>query len=79
MRFPTPVVAKPGTMPAHERLRTDNRENFQDRREPAIQLDKKPAVSVRQPDPTLNPMPQNNQLMSERCILSRKPTLRLER
>ena len=38
-RFPTPVAAKAGTMPAHEGLGSDGRENIQDRREPSIQLD----------------------------------------
>jgi nitrogen PTS system EIIA component len=29
-RLPTPVTAKAGTMPTHERFRADNRENVQD-------------------------------------------------
>src|SRR5664279_2936533 len=49
-RLPTPVTAKAGPMPTHERLRLDDREDLQNRRKPAIQLDKKPAVVVRQPD-----------------------------
>src|SRR5450830_1129247 len=78
-RFPTPIVAKAGTMPPHERLRLDDREDLQNRRKPAIQLDKKPAVVVRQPDSAMHITPQNDQLMSERRILSFKPNLRLER
>ena len=35
-RFPAPVAAKPGTMPTHKRLGTDDREDLQDRRKPAI-------------------------------------------
>jgi hypothetical protein len=65
-------------MPPHEGLRTDDREDLQDRRKPSIQLDKEPAIVIRQPNPTMNFTPQNDQLMSERRILCLKPTLRLE-
>jgi hypothetical protein len=65
-------------MPPHERLRTDDRENLQDRRKPSIQLDKEPAIVIRQPNPAMNLTPQNDQLMSECRILCLKPTLRLE-
>jgi hypothetical protein len=65
-------------MPLHEGLRTDDREDLQDRRKPSIQLDKEPAIVIRQPNPTMNLTPQNDQLMSERRILCLKPTLRLE-
>jgi hypothetical protein len=37
-----------------------------------------PAIVIRQPNPTMNFTPQNDQLMSERRILCLKPTLRLE-
>src|SRR3974390_1693961 len=77
-RFPTPIVAKAGPMPTHQGLRSDNCEDLQNRREPSIQLDKKPAVVVAQPDPALNLTPQYDQLTSERRILSLKPALRLE-
>jgi hypothetical protein len=66
-------------MPSHERLRLDDREDLQNRRKPAIQLDKKPAVVVRQPDSALHLTPQNDQLMSENRILCLKSALRLER
>jgi hypothetical protein len=66
-------------MPPHERLRLDDREDLQNRRKPAIQLDKKPAVVVRQPDSALHLTPQNDQLMSENRILCLKSALRLER
>jgi hypothetical protein len=56
----------------------DDCDNLQDRREPSIQLDKKPAVVVPQPDPALNLTPQPDQLTSERRILCLKPALRLE-
>src|ERR1700726_2466010 len=35
-RLPTPVAAKAGPMPTHERLGPDDRENLQDRRKPTI-------------------------------------------
>src|ERR1019366_6619265 len=45
---------------------------------PAIQLDKEPAIMVREPDATMQPAPQDNQLMSKHRVLSLKPQLRLE-
>jgi hypothetical protein len=65
-------------MPPHERLRLDDREDLQNRRKPAIQLDKEPAIVVCEPDPALHLTPQNDQLMSERRVLGFKPALRLE-
>src|SRR6266403_1770862 len=47
--------------------------------EPAIQLDKEPAIIVREPDATMQPTPQDNQLMSKHRVLSLEPQLRLER
>src|SRR4030081_1572577 len=49
-RLPTPVAAKAGPMPTHERLGSDDREDLQDRRNPAVELDKEPAIIVRKPD-----------------------------
>jgi hypothetical protein len=46
--------------------------------EPAIQLDKEPAIIVREPDATRQPTPHDNQLMSKHRVLSHKPQLRLE-
>src|SRR5580700_1876194 len=77
-RLPTPVAAKAGPMPTKERLGPDDCENLQDRRKPAIQLDEEPAIMVREPDATMQPAPQDNQLMSKHCVLSLKPHLRLE-
>jgi hypothetical protein len=77
-RFPTPVATKAGPMPPHERLRLNDRDDLQNRREPSIQLDKKPAIVVRQPDSAVDLTPQDNQLMSKRRILRFKPALRLE-
>src|SRR5712671_4371491 len=51
---------------------------LQDRWKPAIQLDKEPAIIVREPDATRPPTPQNNQLMSKHGVLSLKPQRRLE-
>jgi hypothetical protein len=64
-------------MPTHERLGSDDRKNLQNRREPSIQLDKEPAIAVREPEPPLHLTPQDDQLMSERRILCFKPALRL--
>src|SRR5258705_11354584 len=43
-----------------------------------MQLDKEPAIIVREPDATMQPTPQNNQLMSKHGVLSLKPQRRLE-
>src|ERR1700704_4256972 len=78
-RLPTPVATKTGPVPTHERLGLDDREDLQDRRNPAVQLDKEPAIMVRKPDATMEPTLQDNQLMSKYRVLSFKPYLRLER
>jgi hypothetical protein len=77
-RLPTPVAAKAGPVPTHECLGPDDCENLQDRRKPAIQLDKEPAIMVREPDATRQPTPHDIQLMSKHRVLSFKPQLRLE-
>src|SRR5215471_13284132 len=77
-RLPTPVAAKSGSVPTHERLGPNDCENLQDCWKPAIQLDKEPAIKVREPNATTRPAPQDNQLMSQRRILGFKPQLRLE-
>src|SRR5665811_2034682 len=77
-RLPTPIAAKAGPMPTHERLGTDDREDLHGRRKPSIQLDKEPAIIVRKSGPARHLTPQNNQLMSERRVLCFKPALRLE-
>jgi hypothetical protein len=73
-----PKVSKAGPMPTYDRLRPDNRENLQDRREPSIHLDKEPAVIICEPSPAFQLTPQDDQLMSENRILRLKPALRLE-
>src|ERR1700687_6233816 len=71
-------MAKARPMPTQERLGTDDRENLQDRRKPAIHLDEDPPVVVFWPDAATQFTPQNNQLMSKYCILRLKPALRPE-
>src|ERR1700726_4994151 len=78
-RLPTPVAAKAGPMPPHQRLRLDNRNELQDRWKPSIHLDEEPAVVVGRLGSTPHPAPQDDQLMSEHRILRLKPALRLER
>jgi len=56
-------------MPLHERLRLDHCEDPQDRRKPFDTAGQEPAIIVREPDPTMNLTPQNDQLMSECRIL----------
>jgi hypothetical protein len=45
----------------------------QDCWKPAIQLDEKQAIMVREPDAAMQPTPQGNQLMSKHRVLSFKP------
>jgi hypothetical protein len=67
-RLPTPVAAKAGPVPTHERLGLDDRENLQDRWKPAIQSDKEPAIIVCEPGAARQPTPQDNQLMSKHRV-----------
>src|ERR1700692_4292752 len=46
--------------------------------ETSEQLDKEPAIVVREPDAAALPTPQDNQLMSKHRVLCLKPHLRLE-
>jgi hypothetical protein len=66
-------------MPTHQRFRLENPHDLQDRRKPSIHLEEEPAIVVREPGPAGHLAPQNDQLMSERSILSLKQALRLER
>src|ERR1035441_9082818 len=59
------ITAKAGPMPTHESVGPDDCENLQDGRKPAIQLDKEPAVVVRELRPAAHLAPQNDQLMSK--------------
>ena len=65
-------------MPTHQRFRLDNPHDLQDRRKPSIHLEEEPAIVVREAGPAGHLAPQNDQLMSERSILSVKPALPLE-
>ena len=70
-RLPTPVgAAKTCRAPLHRRLGPDDRENLQDRWKPATQLDQEPAIMVGEPDATLRPAPQDNQLVSKHRVLA---------
>jgi hypothetical protein len=62
----------------HERLGPDDCENLEDCWKPAIQLDKEQAITVREPDATMQLAPQDNQLMSKHRVPSFKPQLRFE-
>src|SRR6476619_2936702 len=77
-RSPPPIAAKASPMPTHQRLGPDNHENLQNRRKPAIQLDKEPAIAVCESNTATQIAPQNNQLMSKHRVLSFKPQLRFE-
>ena len=52
-----PVAAKTGPVPTQESRGPDDGEDRQDRWKPAIQLDKEPAIMVREPDATRQPLP----------------------
>jgi hypothetical protein len=58
--FPTPIAAKLRAVPVDERLRTDDGQNLEDRRKPAVKHDQQPAILVREPDTALEPAPQNS-------------------
>jgi hypothetical protein len=77
-RFPTPVAAKARPVPTQERLGRNDPEHLQGRWKPAIQPNKEPSIMVRQPNATMHPAPQDNQLMSKHRVLGFKPQLRLE-
>ena len=77
-RFPTPVAAKSGTMPAHQGLWPNDLDRLEDRRKPTIQLDEEQAIVVGEPDPTAHLALQHSQLLPERGILCFKSALGLE-
>src|ERR1700730_7114772 len=72
------TLFRAGSVPTHDRLGPDDCEKLQDRRKPPMQLDKEPAITVREPDATAQLAPQDDQLMSKHRVLSFKPQLRLE-
>ena len=77
--FPTPVLAKAGTMPAHEGLGSDDSDRPQDRRKPSIQLNKEPPIATCETRTTSRLPPQHRQLMPERRVFRLKSALGLER
>ena len=52
-------------MPAHQRLRPDDRHGLEHRRKPTIQLDEEQAIAVRELDATAHLALQDDQLMPE--------------
>jgi hypothetical protein len=54
VRFPTPITTKAGPMPAHQRFRSDNRNDRQDRWKPWIHLDEEPAIVNCEPSPAFS-------------------------
>ena len=77
-RLPAPIAAKARAVPADQRLGTDDGQNLKDRRKPAVKPDQDPAILVREPDATLEPAPQNSQLMPKHRVLSLKLHLRFD-
>ena len=77
-RFPAPIPAKARTMPAHQRLRPDDRDGLEDCRKPAIQLDEEQPIAIRELDATAHLALQHGQLLPERGILRLKSALGLE-
>src|ERR1700688_763695 len=71
------MATKAGSVPTHQRFGLDNCDDLQNRRKPSIHLNEEPAIIVREPDATMQPTPQDNQLMSKHRVLSFKPQLRL--
>jgi hypothetical protein len=65
-------------VPADERLGADDCKNLKDGRKPAVEQDKEPAITVCEPDATMEPAPQNNQLLPKHRVLGLQPHLRLE-
>ena len=56
-------------MPTHDRLRPNDRDDLEDRREHSIQQDKEEAIAVRQLNAPTDLSLEHDQLMSERGIL----------
>jgi hypothetical protein len=73
--FPVGATSNTGSS---EIFGPDDCENLQNCWKPAIQLDKEPAIKVREPNATTPAALQDNQLMSQHCILGFKPQLRPE-
>ncbi|MGA8155419.1 MAG: hypothetical protein WB822_04225 [Rhodoplanes sp.] len=65
-------------MPAYQRLGPYNQHCREDRREPAIELDKEQAVAVVEPDATPHSSVQHNQLLPKGGIFGFKSDLGLD-
>ena len=65
-------------MPAHQRLRPDDRHGLEDCRKPAIQLDEEQPIAIRELDAAARLALQHGQLLPERGILRLKSALGLE-
>jgi hypothetical protein len=59
-------------MPAHQRLRPDNRHGLEDRGKPAIQLDEEQAIVIREANTASHLTLQHDQLMTQHGILCLK-------
>jgi hypothetical protein len=68
-RLPTPIVAKAGPMPAHERLGTDHGDDLQHRRKPSIQLDEDQAIAVAEADLSPSAVAQLADIGARRSLL----------
>ena len=77
-RLPTPVATRARPLPAKQRLGTDDREDIEDRREPSVKLDEKPATCVCQRRSASHFPSQNDQLSPERRVLGLQLAPRLE-
>src|SRR6476659_1404128 len=66
-------------MPTNQRLRANDLNSLQYRRKPAVQLDEKQPVAVRQPNSSPALALQHDHLLPERRILRLKPRVRSER
>src|SRR5262245_791083 len=73
--FPAPVATEALAMPAQQRLGRDDRDGVQNRREPAIELDEEPTITVGQLDAAAYFALQYNHLLPERGVLGRKLAL----
>jgi hypothetical protein len=68
-RFPAPITAHAGTVPAHDGFRPDDHHGLEDRWKPAIELDEEQAIAVSELDPATHLALQHDQLMPKRGIL----------
>lgn len=66
-------------MPTHQGFRLNNDNSLQDREKPAVKPDQKQSIDVGQIGSATDLASQHRHLITKCCILSRKPTVRLER